>query len=120
MSGVAASKKAKQDKKDAKEMTLEGAKFGAMQSEFDAGQDYYYNQLNRQNKQRGLAEFRKFSTVGNFAPTYTQDNAGIVMPDKPDAEEAFKAPEAEASSSKKKSTLEKIDPLGSKILGGLF
>lgn len=120
ISGVAASKKAKQDKKDTQEMTKQGAQYNAILSQFDAEQEHYYKQLEKGEKLRGLAEFKKFSTMGNYAPTYTNDNTGPVIPERPDAT-TYKGladdPAAEGSGGKKKSLLEKIDPLGSKILG---
>lgn len=39
-----------------------------------AQEAYYYSQLNKQEKQRGLDEFRKFSTVKDFAPSYVNTN----------------------------------------------
>lgn len=104
-SSQAAKKKAKQDKKDTQELTLEGAKYNAMTSQFEADTDYYYNQLNRQNKQRGLAEFRKFNTMQKIDPNYTQTQTGIVVPEKPDAEEVFAPPEETGGGGKKKKKL---------------
>lgn len=53
-------------------------------SQFEREQDDYYNQLNRQRKQRGLDTFRQFSTLNQFAPNYTPAaQQEIVVPDKP-------------------------------------
>ena len=87
VSGIASSKKAKKerkwDKEDRKEMTRDEAKYSAVLSRFEAEQEDYYNQLNRQRKQRGLEQFRQFSTVNQFAPQYVGDNTEIVLPDRP-------------------------------------
>lgn len=47
--------------------------FDALKGDRDAERQDYYNQLQRERKQRGLAELRKFSTVSAFAPDYRQD-----------------------------------------------
>lgn len=87
-SGVAASKKAKADRKaasaDQKAATKDEAIYGSILSQFEAEQEDYYNQLGRQRKQRGLDQFREFSTVSSFAPSYSGDNNRIVLPDRPD------------------------------------
>lgn len=129
LSGVAASKKAKQDAKNAKEtakeMTENDARFGAIASQFNAEQDYYYKQLDRVNKQRGLDQFREFSTVNQFAPEFAGGNNMITMPNKPDINaliDANKAPTSSSSSSSKSSStgakiLASGDPVLGKILG---
>ena len=130
ISGVAASKKAKQDrenaKEDTKEMTENDARFGAIASQFNAEQDYYYEQLKRKNKQRGLDQFRQFSTVNQFAPNFVGGNNTITLPAKPDINALIKANAAPvepvaAAAPEKKSTAKKlfgiIDPGLSKLLG---
>lgn len=119
---ISGSAKAKQAKKDsereasnARAATRDEAKYSSIVSQFEKEQDYYYNQLNRQNKQRGLAEFRKFSNLANYAPGYTQNtNTGIVLPDKPDASKVLdndQEPQKQAKA--KRSLLDKIgNPLG--------
>lgn len=53
-------------------------------TQLNAEEGYYYSQLNKQEKMRGLDEFRKFSTVKDFAPTYANTNPNpITVPDKP-------------------------------------
>ena len=116
-------KKAEQDKKDGKEMTREESQMSMLRSKYDSDLEYAAAQRVRKNKEGGLAEFRKFSTMQNWAPNYEQTNPGIVVPETPDAlGKDYNLPEEEVAEGqkKKKSTLEKIDPLGSKILGGLF
>lgn len=138
ISGYAKNKQAKEDRKnakaDAKEMSKEDAQYGAVLSRFEAEQDDYYSQLNRQRKQRGLDQFRQFSTMHQFAPTYTDTNR-IEVPSRPDvnaiiAETIPEEAAVQQEGGKKKGILSKIDPLGSKLikadpigkklLGGLF
>ena len=127
VSGMAAEKKAKADRKaaneDRKAMTKEDAQYGAVLSQFEREQEDYYSQLNRQRKQRGLDQFRQFSTVQSFAPNYV-DNNRVVLPNRPDVntiiEQVVPEEEKQASGKKGKSFIEKIDPLGSKIIKGLF
>lgn len=128
ITGYAASKKAKEDRKhakeDRKEMTRDDAKYSSILSRFEAEQEDYYNQLNRQRKQRGLAQFRQFSTVNQFAPQYLGDNTEIVVPERPDINKIMDEVDPQEvpvkSAKGKKSTLEKLDPLGSKIIKKLF
>lgn len=130
ISGIAASKKAKQDrenaKEDNKEMTENDARFGAIASQFNAEQDYYYEQLKRKNKQRGLDQFRQFSTVNQFAPNFVGGNNTITLPEKPNINnliaankpvEEAQAAASSSSSSKGKSLFKKIDPILGKLLG---
>lgn len=83
--GVAKSKAEKDAQKraakDAKAANKDEAKWSSLVSQFEKEQDYRYEQLNRQNKQRGLAEFRKFSTLNSYAPNYQQTNPDIVVPE---------------------------------------
>lgn len=95
LSGMAASKKAKQDranaKEDSKELTENDARFAAIASQFNKEQDYYYEQTKRKAKQRGLDQFRQFSTVAQFAPQFVGGNNEIVIPAKPDINSLIKA-----------------------------
>ena len=127
VSGYAKSKKeAKQRKEDmanSKAMTKEESQMSMMRSKFDSDLEYAAAQRVRKNKEGGLAEFRKFSTMQNWAPSYQQTNPGIVVPEQPDPlgkEYNLPAEEQAAAVKKKTSTWQKIDPLGSSILGGLF
>ena len=88
ISGVAAQEKAEEDRKNANEdrkaATREEALYGGVLSQFEREQDDYYNQLNRQRKQRGLDTFKQFSTLNQFAPNYIPAaQQEIVVPDKP-------------------------------------
>lgn len=128
ISGIAASKKAKQDranaKEDNKEMTEREARFHALLSQFDAEQADYYNQLNRQRKQRGLEQFRQFSTVNQFAPNFSGGNNPIELPTRPNADTMFteqQAAQPAVATQDKKSNSSKITLLtGDPILGKLF
>lgn len=85
LSFFSSNKKAKEDKKATKEQTLMEISGARQNSQFDAEQAYYYQQLGREEKMRGLDEFRKFSTVQSFAPGYTNTNPNpIVIPTKPE------------------------------------
>ena len=88
ISGVAAQEKAEEDRKNANEdrqaATREEAIYSGILSGFERDQEDYYNQLNRQRKQRGLDTFKQFSTLNQFAPNYTPAaQQEIVVPDKP-------------------------------------
>lgn len=76
LSGRAASKKDKSDKKfgaaEERALARDEAKYGAIATLFDAQVSDYYSQLNRQRKQRGLDQFRNFSTVNKFIPGYAE------------------------------------------------
>ena len=109
-------KKAEQDKKDGKEMTKEEHQMSMLRSKYDSDLEYAAAQRVRKNKEGGLSEFRKFSTMQNWAPDYTNTNGGIVVPQAPDAtgkDYNLPEPEAVVGTSKKKSTTSKLlDPLG--------
>ena len=88
ISGYGQQKKAEEDRKNANEdrkaATREEALYGGVMSQFERELDDYYNQLNRQRKQRGLDTFKQFSTLNQFAPNYTPAaQQEIVVPDKP-------------------------------------
>lgn len=117
-SGYAKSKKeqeaAKQAAKDGKIATKEQAEFERQNAAYDYALQDYYKQKDRVGAKRGLDEFRKFSTVQNFAPDYVNTNPGPVLPTTPD----WKTPEEEGNKDsgggKKKSSIVKklVDPLG--------
>lgn len=128
LSGYAKSKQEKEARKnansDAKAANKDEAKWSSLVSAFEKEQDYRYNQLARQNKQRGLDEFRKFHTVNQFAPEYSQTYQGVQVPDAKtmsdlemeyNASEERNTPTSTGSSGGKGSLLDKIDPLGAKL-----
>lgn len=99
-------KNANKAKKDGQEMTQAEARLARENSQFDAEQEYYYQQLEKKEKSRGLDEFRKFSTVQNYAPTYTNTNAGPVVPNRPEFDKgAYAEPVKPASVPGKKKKL---------------
>lgn len=136
ISAYSANKKAKQEREDNKAMTEEDYRRTAQEVGYEAALENFYKQDERYEKQRGLDEFRKFSTVNNFSPGYTDAASRVSKPVAPDynsfapvipGEEEIIGPDGKKT---KKSTLEKIDPLGAKLikadpisrklLGGLF
>lgn len=106
LGGVAKQKEAKQAAANQKAAARDEAKYSGILSQFEKEQDEYYRQLGRQEKQRGLDEFKKFNSIGQFAPGYVGTNDRIVVPDKPSIESMLSPP---ASAEKK----------GSSILGKL-
>lgn len=127
ISGIASSKKAKQDRKnakeDSKEMTEREAQLQAGLSQFDAEQNYYYSQLQRKNKQRGLDQFRQFSTLNQYAPNFIGGNNQIALPQKPDINKLIKdnTDESPVTPTTNKSKSGLVTALtGDPILGKLF
>ena len=88
ISGYGQQKKAEEDRKNANEdrkaATREEALYGGVLSQFEREQDDYYNQLNRQRKQRGLDTFKQFNTLREYNPNYMPAaNEAIVVPNQP-------------------------------------
>jgi hypothetical protein len=87
-SSQAAKKKAaaerKANKEDSSEMTVEGARINAQTTGYEAALEDYYNQKNRYEQQRGLDQFRQFSSMGDFAPGVEDSGGRVVMPTAPD------------------------------------
>lgn len=86
LGGIGAQKKAKKDAafKAAEDRALmsDEAKYSAVNQLFKSQLDDYNNQLQRLRKQRGLDQFRGFSTLQNYAPGYAEGQ-GIVLPEQP-------------------------------------
>lgn len=89
ISGMAADKKDKGDKRHAQAMSKDEAKYQGILNQLDQETQYYYRQVDKQEKMRGLAEFKKFSGMQRINPAYASDNAGPVLPDKPNVDDAF-------------------------------
>jgi hypothetical protein len=87
LGSFASSKAAEADKKDSQKhdfaMTGEEAKNARLNSMFDKEQDYYYQQLDRANKQRGMDLFRERSTITQWDPEHIDPNPRIVVPERP-------------------------------------
>lgn len=79
-SSGAAKKQAKTDFKNTQKLNEQEGVISRQNSQFDAEQQYYYKQLQRQEAARGLDEFRKFSTVKQFAPEYVNTNPTPILP----------------------------------------
>lgn len=92
VSGYAANKAKKDDQREARAMTKEEAKYSGILSQFEKEQDYYYEQLARKNKVRGLDQFKQFSNVGSFAPGYKPADTTPVLPEKPDIDKMLNPP----------------------------
>jgi hypothetical protein len=100
LSYVGGEKSKKDARRDNQATNAAEAMYNRQQSEFDAEQNYYYQQLEKQSKMRGLDEFRKFSTVQNYMPDYHNDNPGPVLPEKPEFNEGKYAPPPEKKKEK--------------------
>lgn len=102
VSAVAGYSKKKSAQKDAEAqqgMTLEqiaaSSTANMQEAAFGKELDYYYGQLEKQERMRGLDEYRKFSTVNAFAPGYQNTNPGPVVPSKPIAGPSSVTPKEE-------------------------
>lgn len=90
-------------------------------SQFNAEQMYYYNQLKRQDEQRGLDQFAKFNTVKDYAPDYVNTSPRVVVPDKPVWNQGEFAPPVTPEKKKGGGFMDifgKIDPGLANVLGG--
>lgn len=87
LSGRAAEKKAKEDRKAGRLASKEDARYQGILSQFDREQDYYYQQLEKQEKKRGLDQFKHFNNMRNIDPTYSETNTGPVLPKKPNLDD---------------------------------
>lgn len=88
VAGYGAQKKAEAERKanreDNKEMTEREAKLSAQASGYERALEDYYTQKSRFDQQRGLDQYRKFSTMGQFAPGIDDTGGRVVMPEAPD------------------------------------
>lgn len=124
ISGQGAEKKDKADKAYQSTATKKETAFSGILSQFERESDDYYSQLNRARKQRGLDEFRKFSTLNQFAPQYINENR-IDPGQAPSISDLVKQIDAvdkalaDPPKKKKRGLLEKLsDPLGlAKVTG---
>lgn len=125
VAGKAQEKKDKSDKKYNKEMTEEDYRRQAQETGYEAALDNYYKQKDRYEAQRGLDQFRQFSTIDNYKPGYATMDGQLTAPVMPEYND-FKVEEDPAANTgsggggKSGNILSKIDPLGSKLFGGLF
>lgn len=121
--GVSSYAKARSDKKKLEDQRghdaalTEEEHWRSMQREQQsAALSDYYTRRDRAESQRGLDEFRKFSTVQDFAPGYVNNNPRVeqpVMPALTDYGVDPNAPEEPGAPRKKTSIHKKLlDPLG--------
>jgi hypothetical protein len=124
IAGIGAEKKDKSDKKFSQQMTKEEAQLNAQQTGYEAALEDFYKQKDRYETQRGLDQFRQFSTMGQFAPGVDDQGGRVAAPVTPQYN-TFAPTQPQQGTTPTgggggKSLMEKIDPLGSKIIGGLF
>lgn len=94
ISAYGKNKSEKNARKDAKAATKDEAKYQGILSQFEKEQDYYYQQLDRKNRVRGLDQFKQFSQIGRFAPEYKAADTTPIVPEKPDIEKMLNPPSA--------------------------
>lgn len=99
---------------NARAATRDEALYSGLLSQFQNEDEYRFQQMNRQNKERGLAEFRKFNNMQAISPNYQQDiNTGIKVPDKTDISAMLPSQDQGGGGKKKRSLLDKLgNPLG--------
>jgi hypothetical protein len=81
--GGAAKKAAKEEYKRTKKLATLEAMLGRQNNQFDRELDEYYKQLDRQEKRRGLDEFRKFSRMEQIDPNYQNTMPAPTTPTMP-------------------------------------
>ena len=122
-SGIAAEKKAKADRKAAKEDKAVDYNKVAQETGYEAALDHYYTQKDKFEQQRGLDQYRNFSTITNYAPGAQKYDGQLTDPVMPNYKD-FEIPEDPktsngGSSSNFSDKVKKVDPLGGALLGGL-
>ena len=124
ISGIASEKKAKSDQKHSDKMTELDYEKTAQQTGYEAALQDFYKQKDDYDKQRGLDLFRNFSTIQNFSPDSAKYDGILTAPVMPQYKDYQVTPDAPASSGggggSGGTIIEKLDPLGSKLFGGLF
>lgn len=81
-SGVAAEKKDKSDKKHQQAMNREESAMAAQRTSHEMALEDFYTQKNRAGKQRGLAQYKQFSTMGEVSPGYDPNTEVAIDPGK--------------------------------------
>lgn len=83
LGGIASSSERKDAQRADKESTREAGIQNRATAAFEGDQEYYYNQLLRDERRRSLdSGYNQFSTIRNFAPNYTGP-APLDVPEKP-------------------------------------
>lgn len=122
VAGYGAQKKAEAERKasreDNKEMTEREAKLNAQASGYERALEDYYTQKARFDQQRGLDQYRQFSTMGQFAPGVDDSGGRVVMPKSPNYNDfAVEEPEvAKEQKDKKDSLWDKRKDLHKKVI----
>jgi hypothetical protein len=80
MSDKSAKKAGKEDRAQTAFMQQEEARLGRQDAIFNRQVDEHYVQKERAQRQRGLDEFRKFSTMGQFAPEIQDTGTRVAVP----------------------------------------
>lgn len=117
IAGKAAEKKDKGDKAHQQAMTREESALAAQRTGYESALEEWYTQRQRQRTQRGLDQFRQFSTVNQFAPQYDAGSEVRIDPGEAPKYDDY-APdsltqEQAAEQKRKRSLPEKLfDPLG--------
>lgn len=109
--------------KDSRAMTKEDRDHDIKMTGYNRALEDYYTQKDRVNKQRGLDQFRQFSTLQQYAPEYVEGGnrmADPVMPKYADQEGLPQEIKSSGGGKKKESTFNKINKIlhpGRKLLG---
>lgn len=112
LSFIGSSQEKKADRKENRAMTREEALLQRQNTQFESELDYYYKQLERKEKMRGLDQFKFFSTVDNYAPDFVDTNPGPQVPEMPQFNKGIYAIPKVVKKKKKRSLFDKItDPL---------
>lgn len=113
ISGIAAKKKADADRKAAREdnsaMSQEESALSAQRTGYESALENFYNEKNRYEKQRGLDQYRQFSTMKEWAPNVDDQGGRIANPVMPKYSEFAEVEEEEVDpvTGNKKSLIDK-------------
>lgn len=83
MSDKSAKKQSAKDREEGRLGMHEEHRLGMQRAVFDEQLEYHKIQKERAQRQRGLDEFRKFSTLQQFAPEYQDTAERVVVPQAP-------------------------------------
>lgn len=80
MSDRSAKKNAAKEREEKRFAQQEDSRLGRQDMIFERQVDEHYRQKERAQRQRGLDEFRKFSTLQQFAPEYQDTGKRVAVP----------------------------------------
>ena len=119
IAGKAEEKKDKSDKAHDAAMTKEESALAAQRTGYSMALEDFYEQRNRARKQRGLDQYRQFSTMREFAPNYNPNQEVRIEPGEAPQYSDFVDPNAIPQQQQQqqggggRSTMDRIlDPLG--------